>query len=1233
MKILAFRGANLASLPAFEIDLTRGRLAQAGVFAITGPTGAGKSTLLDAICLALYDKVPRLASGGTVQIADAAHDQTVSTSDPRSLLRRGAASGFAEVDFRAHDGDVYRARWEVRRARDRASGRLQPQQVTLTRLSDGHLFGDKKTETLDAIQRLIQLDFGQFCRSVLLAQGDFAAFLHANARERGALLEAMTDTRIYSALSRRAHLRGTEIEEQIDRLQIQLNEHQVLPDDERATAEQTLDEARTRQAQVQATLQAAQGRVDWWAEHAKHTKAVNAAALRHQAAQQAREEARPREEALAEVEQAHAHRSTFDHAKRVEARLSEARNALAHARAQRQQAEQRATEASGALPSLRATHQQAIGAQDEAQPDLDRAAQLDAQIAEASDEVQRAHAALTQAQNAANALDKQASDAERALRDHDQQLEDGQRWLDDHADDEALSRHHAALESLLQRNSRARDAQQAVDQALPQAEQTLQAAQTALDHATQAAKKRQDAEAEARAALDVAQSAVPEGQPETLRDRRQALHTREAALRACLDAAQAAHAARERAQEHEHLAQTATTRAERARRAHAQAQDRKPTLHARLEEARRSLTQLERAAGLDEHRANLVDGEPCPLCGATEHPWAGGVPALAHEQGERVNALQHEWNTLVEEISQAQTAATHAEEQAATARASAKDALDRLPAAQQAWAARHHAAGLDSTLPDSPEPWADVTEVQHAVDQERHTLSAEEDALEGARRAVDQARGDVDRSAQAARQAEAHRTQAASAHRDAETAAQKLLAARHDATDQQAQAWAELDALLPSTIHRAPFQRDPARTSADWLSRARAWQDRAQAHQRQVDARPPLAEAASTARAQAQAADQALRTARDDATTRQRKRDKLTEQRAKLLGGQSVEQTRRRLRDAVEAADKALRHGEKLDEEARQASGRSKEREDAAQDALGAAQGDHEHARAELQRVLTTLGIDETTLTQRLERPPAWIAEERARLQALRDAVTAAESAQAERQAALEEHRRTRPEGTSSPEDAHAEVQAATLRHQQVTTEVNHASLVLHQDDARREKAQHLRAQIERAREEGHPWIVLKELIGSFDGKKFRDFAQSLALDALLHEANHHLRQLNPRYRLQRIRHRDLEIQVLDAHHADEPRAIHTLSGGETFLASLALALGLSSMAADRAPIGSLFIDEGFGTLDAGTLDIALDTLHGLERQGRQVGLISHVPGIGEKLGVEIEVRKLGDGRSEVRVR
>ena len=156
-------------------------------------------------------------------------------------------------------------------------------------------------------------------------------------------------------------------------------------------------------------------------------------------------------------------------------------------------------------------------------------------------------------------------------------------------------------------------------------------------------------------------------------------------------------------------------------------------------------------------------------------------------------------------------------------------------------------------------------------------------------------------------------------------------------------------------------------------------------------------------------------------------------------------------------------------------------------------------------------------------------------------------------------------------------------------------------------------------------------MLGSASGAKFQQIAQGYTLDALLVFANKHLEELSSRYKLERIPS-TLALQVVDGDMLNEVRTVHSLSGGESFLLSLALALGLSSLSSNRMKVESLFIDEGFGSLDKETLNVAMDVLEGLRSQGRKIGVISHVTEMTDRINAKIRVVKSAAGKSYVRV-
>uniref|UniRef100_UPI0024134F54 SbcC/MukB-like Walker B domain-containing protein n=1 Tax=Anaeromyxobacter oryzisoli TaxID=2925408 RepID=UPI0024134F54 len=273
--------------------------------------------------------------------------------------------------------------------------------------------------------------------------------------------------------------------------------------------------------------------------------------------------------------------------------------------------------------------------------------------------------------------------------------------------------------------------------------------------------------------------------------------------------------------------------------------------------------------------------------------------------------------------------------------------------------------------------------------------------------------------------------------------------------------------------------------------------------------------------------------------------------------------------------------------------------------------------------------VDRPTLESRLARGRAFVAARRTELDRLRLAAERAAAALEERRRQRDAHAAAgRPEG--DPDAASRRRDEAVADEKAAADELAEAQLGLRQDDEARQKMAGLADELARQRAVTERSGRLGQVIGSADGKKLRVFAQGLALQALIDAANAHLRELARRYRLMRVPGADLELQVVDQDLGDEVRTVNGLSGGELFLVSLALALGLASLSARATLARTLFIDEGFGTLDRDTLEHAMAALDGLRAAGRTIGVISHVPELHERIGVRVTVERVSSGRSRV---
>lgn len=332
MKVLAIRGKNLASLAGeFEVDFMAEPLKSAGIFAITGPTGSGKSTLLDALCLALYDNAPRNSRATeNIEITDVKENttkhtinHTINQKDSRTILRRGAADGYAEVDFVSLGGETFRSRWSVRRSRDKVEGKLQSIDFRLTNLSANTEIQGRKTELLAKIVELVGLTFDQFTRAVLLAQGDFATFLKATQKEKAELLEKLTGTEVYSRISASIYQKSKTAEQNLALLNERIKGIELLSDDDLETITTEKQEIAKEMELLKSETAILTAKIKWIADSETLNNNIIQAERQLEDARNAVGQARERYDYLARIDSVGEVRGSYEELRSTERQLAE----------------------------------------------------------------------------------------------------------------------------------------------------------------------------------------------------------------------------------------------------------------------------------------------------------------------------------------------------------------------------------------------------------------------------------------------------------------------------------------------------------------------------------------------------------------------------------------------------------------------------------------------------------------------------------------------------------------------------------------------------------------------------------------------------------------------------------------------------------------------------------------------------------------------------------------------
>jgi exonuclease SbcC len=1072
MKILSLHFKNLNSLAGeWTIDLTHPAYASDGIFAITGPTGAGKSTILDAICLALYGSTPRL-------------DKITSANE---IMSRQTGECFSEVVFETPAGR-FRCHWSQQRARKRVDGRLQDARHEISNADTGEVLHAKLKDVAAEVESVTGMDFTRFTRTMLLAQGGFAAFLQASPKERSPILEQITGTRIYSDISIRVHERNRAEQARLDELKAETSAIAILDAAQERDIGQSIEaKAKEETALADASSTTAKA-IAWLAALDGLAKDLDELAGQAGELDKAREAFKPEAEQLARALKA--------------ASLEGAFATLRATRAQQRNDHEALTKQESALPALEADAlakaeasrqadndaHKAKGALEAEKPVIAQIRSLDQRLADQK-EILREGEAACRRDAARIAADEQAMMAEEARRvGMAEELDRVEAYCVEHRPDEWLVANLAGVEEQVN---------------------GLIAKQREIVRKTQAVQDAQAASRKAAEALDAWTAEAEKLKREQAR------------------------AAAQLQREKEALAPLLENRLLREYRADKDALLREKALLAQI-------------AKLEDLRAKLEDGKPCPLCGAEAHPYAAGNVPAADDVDRKIAAL-------AERIEKAE------EHEAAIRKCEAAESKARS---------------------------------QHADAEKQEALAA------GERKSAERAVAEADAS---------------------------LRELRDELATRRRSLFEKLQPLGVAEDVDADF----ATLLETLRERLRQWQGRLGEQARLGKALAALDSAIRQMAGALEVQRASLEEKQPKLEEARREIAETSDRRKNVYGDKDPVAEERRLSQAIADAEGRQEEARDRHDQIQRQWHLAKDRIDSLKTAIAGRESELRGQETEFAAARASAGfVDEISfLAARLD--PGVREALTARANELERRLTELKARRDDREKRLqsEQARRLTDETLEvlQPRFERGEAALKSLR-----DELADLRTRLRQNEEARERLKGKQAAIEAQERECGRWARLHELIGSADGTKFRNFAQGLTFEMMIGHANRQLRKMSDRYLLVLDATEPLELDVVDNYQAGATRSTKNLSGGESFIVSLALALGLSHMSSRNVRVDSLFLDEGFGTLDDEALDMALETLAGLRQDGKLIGVISHVLALKERIATQIQVTPVSGGRSRI---
>ena len=1129
MKFLQLEILNLASLDkqgGEVINFEEGALGESTIFSIVGPTGSGKSTLLDAICLALYNRAPRYPrkkgdKNQNIEIfgeADANENNRLAPTDSRNILTRGKKEGYSKLTFLANNGSIYRAEWHVRFQRVR----YENAKTSLYKITRN---GEQLTEEIadwNELPNIIGLDYDQFLRTVLIAQGSFANFLTAKENERYELLEKLigceeTYTNIATEI-KKAKDQAVDAYNQMA-ASVEAVKQNLLNDEELAKLQEEIARLEKAEKELDSQLQAISKDLQWYEENDKQTKQI---AIYQADMEQA---ANATKDIQAQILRLQLHD-----------KVQPAVNLLQEVERQIQSIHEQEEEI---LKSEAAMKSKVVGITksehtlsylkevvNKAKEQLEKTLPIIAEARALKTKIEAAMPNLTEKKEALELAQKENQSAQRDVEENARNI---QKW--EAETEKANLALKTTKEEIAKQKQVLYEATQAAEQAWEK-EKNKTAGQNIEELQTQksaAEKKLQDV---LQAIKVVAHLDVATTEKQKNEERIQFLGKRNAEIDEALG---------------------------------------KLTIEALTQETQtlRNAYTLMVSEKWEIHRANLTDGKPCPLCGSTTHPY--------HTDNRQFEEATTELSQLLKAKEDLLKLQQKQEKHLSGERKQNDGEVQALQKQQEK---------LSGEIATYEEEWKVIITQYPKIPKAEAELKAllpiyEDKAKEatGKLSLFNKIQKEIERLTQL--KDKAIKDEAAY-----ESKASVILNNAQESTSTCATQLAEHKALTTNLISQKKNKKEAYEKALQAWNNAKKEMEEWQAQYQQIlNGEEP------------DAAEQRLTAAKDEATkAADDQNEHINKLKAELANSKGSHQTmlsqNKTMKENLQAKEKELDLWIK------------------------------EYNKQLKEKSIRPSLIDLNTIWDMLHSAEDWNAIRRGKDEKEK-AVASTTALYQSAEKAHQQHLEHQPAQTRDALLAiQQEYQERSQRNELITA---NAKMQNHQEAVKQlgDKAEALKL----VTQEKDDWTAITDAIGA-DGKTLRKIAQCYTLSFLITHANQEIRKFNSRYELQQVKH-SLGIRVIDHDRADDIRDTTSLSGGETFIVSLGLALGLSALSSRNISFENLFIDEGFGTLDPDTLATVIDSLAMLQSsQGKKVGVISHTDTMSERITTQIRIIKNGNSGS-----